>query len=372
MVFGVGEVALWALEFLGRTEGVDRIVTSDISKKGLFRTNGAAASSTHQGFSKKFEFYQNDVNNIDVTAKLIEKIRPDVILSLLAHYSMNSLRIAVPGTHDRQAVLREDIRDKLWAAGNGPFLPWQIPLPAKLMEAVWKSGIQTHVVNASDPGIVCPVIWKHFGFGPTVGLGCFDVAVGRIKKYVSVKEGVPVRDITLYFVGDYHVYLRISTEPIPFFLKIMLGDNDITDKYDVKWLISEKDCMTMSNAGTYSSTAASGVKNVMAILGDTNELTFVTSPKGLIGGYPARLGAKGAEVALPKELTLTQAIKINEEVVKFDGVEKIRNDGTIVYTDKTYSIMKELGYDCKELLFDELESRAEELKALERKWLTSK
>jgi hypothetical protein len=372
MVFGVGETASWTLEFLARTEGIDRIVTSDISKKGLYRTNGAAASSTHQGFSKKFEFHQNDVGNIDTTARLLEEIRPNVILSLLTHHSLIALRPAAPGTRDRHAVLREDIRDKIWAAGFGPFLPWQVLLPAKLMEAVKKSGIQTHVVNCSDPGVTGPVIWKHLGFGPTIGLGTFDVALGRIKKYVSMREGVSVRDVLIYFVGDYPVYQRISKEPIPFFLKILLGDRDITKKYDAKWLISEKDCMPMSNAGNYSSTAASAVKNVLAILGDTNELTYAPSPKGLIGGYPVRIGAKGAEVELPQELTLDQAIKINEDMEKFDGIEKIEDDGTVVYTDKTYSIMKELGYDCKKLPFDEIESRSEELEALEKDWLALK
>ena len=105
----------------------------------------------------------------------------------------------------------------------------------------------------------------------------------------------------------------------------------------------------------------------MAMLNDTNEYTQAPSPNGLIGGYPVRLSGKGAKVILPKELTLEQAIKINEEGEKFDGVEKIKDDGTIVYTDKNYSIMKELGYDCKELPFDEMESRGEELTALYKK-----
>ena len=37
---------------------------------------------------------------------------------------------------------------------------------------------------------------------------------------------------------------------------------------------------------------------------------------------------------------------------------------TVVYTDKTHTIMKELGYDCKQFSFDELESRCAELKQL--------
>ena len=40
------------------------------------------------------------------------------------------------------------------------------------------------------------------------------------------------------------------------------------------------------------------------------------------------------------------------------------------HTDESYNIMKELGYDCKELScdFDELNSRSEEIKALYQKF----
>ena len=62
-----------------------------------------------------------------------------------------------------------------------------------------------------------------------------------------------------------------------------------------------------------------------------------------------------------------KAIKINEDAEKFDGIEKIKDDGSVVYTDKTYSIMKELGYDCKELSFDDLERRSKELSLLQEK-----
>ena len=110
--------------------------------------------------------------------------------------------------------------------------------------------------------------------------------------------------------------------------------------------------------------AASAVKNMMAILEDTNEYTHASSPNGLIGGYPVRLSAKGAEIVLPEQVALDQAIKINESAERFDGVEKIKEEGTIIYTDKTYSIMKELGYDCRELSFDELEAKGKELESL--------
>jgi len=182
---------------------------------------------------------------------------------------------------------------------------------------------------------------------------------------------VPVRDVVLSFIGSHALMAHGSQAGVPFFLKVYSGDRDITEKYDVNWLTqrqsrSERLEKEREAISTYSNhiTAASAVKNILAILNDTNQYTLAPSPEGLIGGYPVRINARGAKAILPKELTLKQATKINEDAERFDGIEKIKADGTIVYTDKTYSAMKELGYDCKELPFDDIESRSKELEML--------
>jgi hypothetical protein len=85
----------------------------------------------------------------------------------------------------------------------------------------------------------------------------------------------------------------------------------------------------------------------------------------LPGGYPVRLSAKGAEVVLPEELSLKEAVRINEEAQKFDGIQEIKNDGTVVFTEKAVKIMREmLNYECETLKIEESEERAMELGAL--------
>ena len=361
ILFGLGDVGMRALELLARSEGVDRIVAADINKKYVYRMNGPATASIHQGFYKKFEFYANDVKDVDATARLLDGVRPAVILSVTSTLS--------PRLSRDPNLFRypEPVRERLTAVGFGVELPFHLLLPYRLMQAVNKSGIETHVVNGSFPDVVGPALWKHLGYGPTVGLGNHDHSVVRITKYLSMTREVPAHDVTLYFVGSHALVERggLGERDVPFFLKIVLGDRDVTNEYDAKWLIH--DCMPVSASSLGASTASSGVRNVMAILRDTHEYLHAPSPNGLIGGYPVRLSAKGAEVVLPRELTLDKAIKINEEAEKYDGIEKIKDDGTVVYTDKAYSIMKELGYDCKELRFDELESRGQELLRLYRK-----
>ena len=371
MLFGIGAVGGPALLLLAGSEGVDRIVASGRDEDlSVFKMDMAAFSATYQGFSKRFEFRKNDVNDIDATARLLDEIKPDVVFLTLAIHPPNYISI-IP--------LPAEARDKLRAAGFGAQLPWHLPLPAKFMQAVKKSGIQTHVVNGSFPDVANPALWKHFGFGPTVGMGNSDLVAARLIRHVSQVENVPAHDVVLCLVGSHALQVHGSQAGVPFFLKIQLGDRDITSKYDINWLTQRRNPLSNRSpeerqAARHSiepfsnyMIAASAVKNIMAMIRDTNEYTQTSSPNGLIGGYPVRLNAQGAEVVLPQELTLEQAIKINEAAEKFDGIEQIKDDGTIVYTDQTYSLMKELGYDCRELTFDELEPRGKELDTLIKK-----
>jgi hypothetical protein len=84
----------------------------------------------------------------------------------------------------------------------------------------------------------------------------------------------------------------------------------------------------------------------------------------LPGGYPVRLSAKGAEVYLPSGITLEEAVAINEVSQRADGIERVEDDGTVIYTDESVQIVREvLNYDLSPLKFDECDQRAEELVA---------
>jgi len=78
-----------------------------------------------------------------------------------------------------------------------------------------------------------------------------------------------------------------------------------------------------------------------------------------------RLSSKGAEVVVPEGLTLEEAVHINEEAQKYDGIERIEHDGTVVLTDKSHKIMSELlHYDRQQVRILECESAAHELRQL--------
>ena len=143
----------------------------------------------------------------------------------------------------------------------------------------------------------------------------------------------------------------------------MVGDSDVTSQFDTDQLLQELPPELTANH-LDPVVAASGVKNALALLRDTGLLTHTNGPQGLPGGYPVRVSAAGAEVFLPDGITLEEAVAINENAQRGDGIERIEDDGTVVYTDKAVQIMKQvLDYDLAPLKFDDCDERAEELVA---------
>ena len=61
-------------------------------------------------------------------------------------------------------------------------------------------------------------------------------------------------------------------------------------------------------------------------------------------------------------LSLSGAIHINEQSHKFDGIERIEKDGSVVFTENVVTTARdELGFNCSRLEPHEVETRAQEL-----------
>lgn len=357
LVFGLGDLGGWVLELLARSPGVTKIVTADIDReKGIRKTNIAQLGAAHMGFYPDMHFVQVDLNQIDATVKIIKEAQPNVIFASMTLQSWWMLEL-----------LPTKVRKELEQAGFGPWLPMHLTLMYKLMKAVKASGTHAHVVSSPFPDAVNPVLDK-VGLAPTCGIGNFDELASIIKKAVSEKLNVPMQNISIFMIGHHYTNVALTEYArkgdAPFYLKILVGDNNVTSKLNLDEIFSSRPPIPPGR-GVHPLTASTAARNILAIINDTRELTHAPGPNGLPGGYPVRLGAKGAEVFVPEELTLKDAIRINEEAQKYDGIKKIRADGSVVFTDRSVEIVKRvLGYDCKELKIDESEERAKELRLL--------
>jgi len=359
MVFGLGDLGGWVLEFLARQQGVSTIITADPREDyGTMKTNTAACGSGHIGYSKTMKFEKCDVFDIDSTIELLKKYNPDFIYA-----SMTQLSWWVP------TFLPHEMHEQILKIA-GPMLPVHLTLISKLMKAVKKSGVTAPVLNNSWPDLTNAVLRRN-GLGPLIGAGNLDLIVAEIRRKISLAENIPIPEIDVYLFGEHVLNMRDSRLGIPYFLKIMIDGKDVTSKFDTDSLVSDRLMKCPASQVSWIDhplVATSAVRIIMSILNDTGEVTHAPGPNGLIGGYPIRLSAKGAEVILPEGLTMEQAIKINTDGMKYEGVEEVKDDGTIVFTEEGYKVTKEIfGIDHEELRFEETEERSKEILAAYKK-----
>jgi len=257
-------------------------------------------------------------------------------------------------------------------AGSGPWVPLHLTLTRKLMMSIQRASIQTHVVNTCFPDGVNAALGK-VGLEPTIGGGNTALLTPGICKKVGEQMGVPPHNLSVSLIAHhFHVMSLILNQNMggaPYFIRIMLGDRDITGEVDLDKVLVDAVKEFPPGAKAHPLVASSFVKNALAIVRDTGEISHSPGPKGLPGGWPVRLSEKGAEVVLPQGLDMTQAMRIVEGAQKFDGIETIKEDGTIVLTDTAYGVMKEMiGYDCRQYSLNECEARAKELLSLFKKY----
>jgi hypothetical protein len=354
MIFGLGDVGGWVLEYLARATGVGTIIGCDKRDDwGRKKIECTAVGAGHMGHSKKILFEQVDVHNIERTAELIEKYNPDLIYSCMTLLSWT-----------KPLFLPKEVKVKLQRI-VGPMLPMHLTLPYMLMQAVKKSDSKAVILNNSWADFINPVLCNA-GYPILVGGGGnLDNVAGEVRRKLSLLENVPIADVKLYLIFEHSVNTFGTRTGIPYFFKAVVGDRDITCKYDVDSLISDRLLITRPEWIMWhhaSIVASSSVKHILAILNNTNELSHAPGPNGLIGGYPIRIGSAGVKVELPEDVTLEQAIQINIEGGKYEGVEEIKNDGTIVFTDAAHETAKEvLNLDYKELRLKDTAQRAEEI-----------
>jgi hypothetical protein len=111
-------------------------------------------------------------------------------------------------------------------------------------------------------------------------------------------------------------------------------------------------------------TASSAAAITLAMADDRREFLHAPAPDGLPGGYPVRVDANGATVDLPNDLSLEDAIRINEVGQAVDGIERIDENGTAYIPEWSNDIMKRMiGFDCKVMPLDDIHEIAAELGA---------
>jgi hypothetical protein len=188
---------------------------------------------------------------------------------------------------------------------------------------------------------------------------------------VSISENVPFHEVTVFLIAEHALNVFGARAGTPYYLKVLVGDRNITENADIGSLLSDRLMASPPDQGSWlnhPAIASSAVKNIMAMINDTNEFACSPGPNGLPGGYPIRINAKGVDVVLPEGISMEKAVEINMGGLRMEGVEELKDDGTIIITEEANKLMKELyEIDIKQIRFSDIEQVGREISAIKKR-----
>jgi len=333
---GAGIVGRYATDFLARSSLVKKVVIADIKKKEgeTVKYNAQIGSATMWNYPKVI-FEKVDLTDIDAVVSLLKKHNPDVILQVATMLS----------SYFYAHLAEKVIKDRgLPYEGHlaGHTIAKDFVFTYYVMQALKEANINARVVNLAFPDITNYILGK-IKLEPTIGAGTTDLTATGIQLLVAEALGVPIHNIDIRLVA-HHAIRVIDPKKVPYYLKIMYNSEDITSQFDTIELFRK--CIQITNYGIIiensSMTASSAVSNVLALLHDNGIIKHSPGPGGLPGGWPVRINYDHISIMLPKEISVEKAIEINLKGMKYDGIDRVESDGTVVFTKDSVDYMKDV------------------------------
>jgi hypothetical protein len=361
LLVGLGHLGGIILELVARDHTFTRIVAATRHvERGRARVNLARVGVATEGRAPVLEFAPLDVNDAAAVAALVDRVRPGVILSTA---TMQTWWLA--------ELLPEAEAAALGRARFGAWLPVHLAPTLKLMTALAKAGYRGVTLTAPYPDVVNCVLGRR-GLAPTCGIGNLDEIEPKVRLLAAERLGVGPAEVTVTLVAHHalerFVYAGAEGEPPPYFLRVECEGRDVTREVDAGRLLFAPYPLPPTPAWHFL-TAASTVRLVRALASERPVRLHAPAPRGLPGGYPVLVSRDGVTPAPIDGLSLDEAVAINERAQRWDGVERIEPDGTVVVCDEDARVMRDvLGYDGARIAPDDAEARAQELVARFREY----
>ncbi len=342
--------------FLLRGAGQHRYLVAGRHPEYLLQRTSLAAYAVMQlGVTPDLDCTFMDVQQVEQTTQTIWSFKPDLIYT--------SVTIQPSSVISR---LPKPLFEELAQAGPGPWLPLTLVLLYKLMQAVKHTGLNITVLSGASPDNAGSVLSK-VNLAPTTGIGNLANIVPAIRKAIALQLDTPVEQVQVLFVGHNQVAhsLRTSGTPgkAPYSFTALLDGKDVTHLLDLKAIFSMLPA-TMKHEYTQFVSAASAAAVFDAITRRDSLIVHAPGPNGLPGAYPIRGSETGVEVVLPEGLTLEEAVRMNQEGQRLDGIERIDEHGTVYFSERNMAILKRaLGYECLRMPLTEVEDWANELRS---------
>jgi hypothetical protein len=360
MLIGLGDLGGVILEFLAREEGLGRIVVASRDEVGgRARCNLVALGAASQGFEPVIDFVPLDLNQRDEVAETVLREAPDIILTA-----------ATMQTWWLPDRLPEPQAGRIKQAGFGIWLPVHLTLTRKLMEALRDASYQGVVLTAPYPDVVNCVLGR-LGLAPSCGIGNIDEIVPKVRMLAARELKQPLNSVKVTMVYHHALHKFVlshttldqpsSEQSPPFYLRVEHLGRDVTESVRAKELLFSAFAIPPGPVSHFL-TAASTMELINSLRSEDEKFLHAPGPEGLPGGYPIYACQEGVRLAPIEGLSREEAVRINRAAHRFDGIDRIEEDGTVVFREDPIRLMSEtIGYECHRLHPDEAEDRADEL-----------
>ena len=345
LFISMGELATHLLEAVARTDIFDTIVVSSRDlEKARKRANNAVLGAGIEGFFPRIIAEKLDVHSNDFSTRLRE-IKPDFIFSapsLLPWWKLAPDGINVP------------------FAG---YTALHLSLMQKFRNRIAQSGVNSIWIGASFPDVINAML-NRTGFGPDYGIGNVQEPIAKIQMGVGRVLNCAPNDVDVKLVAqhafEYFVLNDQKPDKLPpYLLKAALAGKDVTQ---IAEGVLREAFPFPYDLHFNRVTASSGLVALHALTGETERSIHLPGIGALVGGYPVRASKSGITIDLPDEWSLEQAIAVNEASLKWDGIDEMAQDGTIVFTAETQQALRKLlGKNIETLSTDTAQEQANDL-----------
>ena len=341
----MGELATHLLEAVARTNifGTIVVASRDI-EKAQKRTNNAVLGAGIEGFFPRVIAEQIDVHSNDCSMR-IREIQPDFIFSapsLLPWWKLAPDGIDIP------------------FAG---YTALHLSLMHKFRNHIAQAGVKSVWIGASFPDVINAML-NRTGFGPDYGIGNVQEPIAKIQMGVGRALNCAPKDVDVKLVAqhafEYFVLSDKKPDKLPpYLLKATLGDKDVTQ---IAESVIREAFPFPYDLHFNRITASSGLVALHALTGEAEKSIHLPGIGALVGGYPVRASKSCVKIDLPDNWSLEQAIAVNEASLKWDGIDEMTQDGTIVFTVETQqALCKLLGKKIETLSTETAQDQAGDL-----------
>lgn len=351
MIIGYGSAGKYVLDMLTRLPHMAdcqyTIISRTPEEDACKRINLTLVSAGIFGGFPRVKYIACNINDTERMSGIISEEEPDVIA-----YTGRYMK----GFKYGEFSYPNNIGYGVWA-------PMSVVLVEKVMRAVKKSGVKSRVINTSYGDAVSPLLAAH-GLAPYTSAGNLNHLIPRIARaYESLTDKrAGSQDVT--FVGSHYANTYISKEGTakgsPYLLKI-LGSKDVRDED-----IFKKCAIPTASGQERNIMIASDVVMLISLMLDKSgkeHKIHAPGPFGKIGGYP--LVFRDGDMRVDEtHFTLEEMIAVNEDSLRWDGIDKIDENGICFTEDAIRKMRTVFGLEYpKRVALEDCEKFAERIAA---------